>query len=62
MLIWTTAGLTRLATLMNTRESSAGEGSWAEVSAPRSFVACYPEAIAGPGACEPEIFAPSGAC
>src|SRR5262245_22683376 len=28
MLMWTTAGLTRLATLMKARESSAGEASW----------------------------------
>src|SRR6266498_3948504 len=58
MLIWTTAGLIRLATLINTRESSAGEGSVVGVSGAFSFCACCPEAIASSGACCPKTIEP----
>jgi hypothetical protein len=58
MLIWTTAGLIRLATLMNTRESSAGEGSGVGVSGAFSLCACCPEDIAPSGACWPKTIEP----
>src|SRR5262245_44089924 len=64
MVIWTTAGLTRLATLMNARESSAGEASGACLGAfgSSSAGAVWLETVETLGAVWPETIGSSGAC
>src|SRR5882672_284525 len=63
MLIWTTAGLTRLATLMNTRERSAGEAIGACCAEGVSDIlfssgVCWLGAVESSGVCWPKTIEP----